>query len=69
MSELIAKNVRSMQAFAQGVRAVFKPIHVRNVRLQAMGRVSDREAIASDWNMVGNDVREAIDDYAGGTKK
>ena len=52
-----------IETVQQGVRLLFRPIKERDARFNTLHRMTDAEAIASDWLAIGNDMRGALTEY------
>ena len=69
MATALVRKGDRIRVFVHGVRSMFQPLKVRNMRLRSLGTTSDREALASDWGSVGDDIREAMTTYGARTIK
>ena len=53
----------TLKRLLNGLAAIFSPLRVRDSRLAKLNRMSDREALALDWYVVGADLKGAMTAY------
>ena len=69
MSKTMFHEHKTVRLFVNGVRGMFSPVSLRESRLSRLNEVSDGQALASDWNTIGMEIRKAMRDYEGSTKR
>ncbi len=60
MSKVNTARAKKCKLFIDGVKALVRPTHIRDIRLGQLAAMSDGQALAFDWYTVGGDIREAM---------
>lgn len=55
--------IKFNKMFISGIGALFEPMIVRKKRVDLILNKTDEEALRSDWEKVGNDIRKAMSLY------
>lgn len=63
MPKIIFHESKTVRLFVSGVKGMFSPVSIRDMRLSRLDEMSDRQALATDWRTIGMDIRKAMWDY------